>query len=99
MSDASSRVVAGYARHRGRGGRADPAANDNGAGITSLEKHDVFGHRYGRSVDTVRIGPGVPQRRNIHQTGGKNMRFFQAECFGDVVGDSLEIRVAPAASS
>src|SRR5262245_23489038 len=27
------------------------------------------------------------------------MRFFQAQCFGDDVGDRVEIRVAPAASS
>src|SRR5439155_621214 len=37
--------------------------------------------------------------RDIHRTRGKNMRFLQAECLGDVVRDSLEIRVAPPASS
>ena len=92
-------VVAGHTRDRRRGGSADPTPNDNGAGITSFQKHNVRGHWFGGSVDTVCVRPCVPHGRDIHETGRKNVRFFQAEGFGDVVGDGLEIRVAPAAAS
>src|SRR5438876_2255234 len=43
--------------------------------------------------------PAVPQGRDIHQSGRKYMRFFQTECLGMVVGETVKIRVAPAAAS
>src|SRR5262245_9923649 len=99
MPDACSRVIAGYARNRGRIGRADPSADDNAAGVTSLKKLEARGHRYGRRVDQGCERPGVTRGRDIHQSSGKNMRFFQAECLAVYVGDTMEIRGAPAASS
>jgi len=88
-------VAAGYAPDCRRRGRADPSANDNAAGITSLEKRDVGGHRYGGTEDQSGPPPSVPQCRDIHHSGGENMRFLQAECLGVNLGGRGMIRGAP----
>src|SRR2546425_11781555 len=85
-SHAYSGVAAGYAPDCGRRGRADPTANDNAAGITSLEKRDVRGHRYGGSEDQSGPPPRVPPSRDIYHSRGENMRFLQAECLGGNLG-------------
>ena len=99
MPDASRGVVAGHARDRRRSGRADPAPNDNGAGITTLQKCNVRRHRYGGSIDQRSVRSGVPHGGDIHEIGGKNMCFFQAQGLGVQFGQIGKIRVAPAAAS
>src|SRR5437667_12805075 len=84
MPDASRGVVAGYARDCRRSSRADPAANNKSAGITSLQKHDIRGHRYGGGIRPGPAPPSVGLRPAIPQKGGRHNATCQAGCLGSI---------------
>src|SRR6516225_12300174 len=98
MSDADSGVVARCPRDHRRRCSTDAAPDNNGAGITWGKKHEACRDRHGGSVYQGRICTGVAQSRDVHQTGGEDMRLLQAESLGVQVGDADKIWV-PAASS